>query len=246
MKIAVLSDIHGNIRALEAVLRTLDRAGPDLVVVGGDVAYGPFPAATTERLADLDPAPLFVMGNADRELVASFDGTEIAAPPHIRRVMDFCVSRLSKSDRDFLAGFRPNLTVDHPALGRILFCHATPDSDCAVFSEITLEERIAHHFSALDAPTVVCGHTHMQFDRRIAGKRVANAGSVGKPYGERGAFWILIDRDIEFRSTPYDFAAAAEEVRRSGHPYADEFADEAILEPPARDKVLEWLESRVE
>jgi predicted phosphodiesterase len=86
-------------------------------------------------------------------------------------------------------------------IGRTLFCHATPRNDVDIFTERTPEERIAFLFADVDADVVVCGHTHMQFDRTIAGKRVVNSGSVGSPYGdEAGAFWTL---DLEPRRTEY-------------------------------------------
>jgi predicted phosphodiesterase len=85
---------------------------------------------------------------------------------------------------------------------QVLYCHATPRNDVDIFTERTPEERIAPLFADVEQDVVVCGHTHMQFDREIAGKRVVNSGSVGMSYDEpRGAYWTL---DLEPRYTPYE------------------------------------------
>ena len=89
-------------------------------------------------------------------------------------------------------------------IGDVLYCHASPRNDVDIFTERTPEERIAFLFEGLDVPVVVCGHTHMQFERTVAGVRVINAGSVGMPYeDEPGAYWLL---DLVHRRTPYEGA----------------------------------------
>src|SRR6185295_17303195 len=96
-------------------------------------------------------------------------------------------------------------------IDRVLFCHATPRNDLDIFTERTPEERLAEIFAGVDADVVVCGHTHMQFERSIAGKRVINSGSVGRPYeNEPGAYWML---DLEHRRTEYDGASPSERSR---------------------------------
>jgi predicted phosphodiesterase len=89
-------------------------------------------------------------------------------------------------------------------IGRVLYVHASPRNDVDIFTERTPEERIAFLFADVDADVVVCGHTHMQFERTVAGRRVVNSGSVGMAYeNEPGAYWTL---DLEHRFTPYDGA----------------------------------------
>ena len=88
---------------------------------------------------------------------------------------------------------------------------------------------------------VVCGHTHMQFDRAIGTTRVVNAGSVGAPYGEPGAYWLLLGPGVELRRTPYDLVRAAEHVRATAYPQAEEFARE-ILEPRPESEMIELFE----
>jgi len=93
----------------------------------------------------------------------------------------------------------------------VLFCHATPRNDLDIFTERTPEERLVEIFAGVDADVVVCGHTHMQFERTIAGKRVINSGSVGMPYeDEPGAYWTL---DLEHRRTHYDGVSPSEHSR---------------------------------
>jgi putative phosphoesterase len=196
MSIATLYDVHGNLRALEAVLREI----PDdaTIVVGGDVvAGGPQPAETLERLRSLGDRVRWVRGNVDRELMPGEPGL---APPEI---LDPTRAALTDEQIAFLYGLPPTVQI-----GRTLYCHATPRNDLDIFTERTPEERIAPLFADVDADVIVCGHTHMQFDRTIAGKRVINSGSVGSPYeDEPGAYWTL---NLEHRRTEYDNPPAAQ------------------------------------
>ena len=187
--IATLYDIHGNLAALEAVLAEV----PDdaTIVVGGDVvAGGPHPAETLELLRAMGDRVRWLRGNADRELDPNEPGL---APPG---ALDATRAALSDEQTAFLLALPPTIQID-----RTLYCHASPRNDVDIFTERTAEEQIAFLFENVDADVVVCGHTHMQFDRTIVGKRVVNSGSVGRPYGdEPGAFWML---DLESRRTEY-------------------------------------------
>jgi putative phosphoesterase len=193
--IAALYDVHGNLPALEAVLAEI----PDdaTIVVGGDVcAGGAQPAEVLERLRALGERVVWIRGNADRELMP---GEEGLAPPG---ALDDTRAKLSDEQIAFLHGNPPTAQIE-----RVLFCHATPRNDVDIFTERTPEERLVEIFAEVDADVVVCGHTHMQFERTIAGKRVLNSGSVGMPYEEEpGAYWLL---DLEHRRTPYDGAVLA-------------------------------------
>jgi predicted phosphodiesterase len=124
-------------------------------------------------------------------------------------------------------------------LGQVLFCHATPRNDTDVFTRLTPEDRLLPFFRDLHADVVVCGHTHMQFDRVIGDVRVINAGSVGMPFGEPGGYWLLLGSDIQLRSTTFDLAKAAERIRATTYPDANGFADRSLLRPPPEDEMLE-------
>jgi predicted phosphodiesterase len=196
-RVAGLYDVHGNLPALEAVLAEV----PDdaTIVLGGDVAYGPFPHETLERLRALGNRALWLRGNADRELTPGEHGLVPADN------MEWVRGRLSREEIQFLHALPPTLELDVDGIGRVLFCHATPQNDVDVFLEGTPEERVAPALAGVDARLVVCGHTHMQFDRTIAGTRVLNSGSVGMPYEEEpGAYWTLLGPEIEFRRSLYE------------------------------------------
>lgn len=93
-------------------------------------------------------------------------------------------------------------------------------------------------FEGLNVAAIVCGHTHMQFDRMIAQTRVVNAGSVGEPFGESGAYWLLLGPDLQLRCTSYDLTKAAELIRATQYPQAQERA-QGILQPPSESEMLE-------
>jgi diadenosine tetraphosphatase ApaH/serine/threonine PP2A family protein phosphatase len=120
-----------------------------------------------------------------------------------------------------------------------LFCHATPQNENEVFTRLTPADRLVPLFEKLNTTIVVCGHTHMQFDRKIGQTRVVNAGSVGMPFGEPGADWLLLGPDVQFRHTRYDLANAADRVRSTVYPQAQDFAERNILNPPTEREMLE-------
>jgi putative phosphoesterase len=242
MRVAAIYDIHANLPALEAVLQELRRAEVDQVVVGGDVLPGPMPRETIRCLLDLDLPVQFIQGNGDREVLALMRGIETGAvPEQFREVMRWVAQQLHPEDEQLLASWPKTLRVQVRGLGEVLFCHATPRSDTEIFTRLTPEDRLLPVFAGLDVPVVVCGHTHMQFDRTIGGVRVVNAGSVGMPFAEPGAYWLLLGPDVQLRHTPYDLAKAAERIRDTKYPQARDFAARNVLEPPSEAETLASL-----
>ena len=233
MRIAALSDIHGNLPALEAVLREVDRERPDLIVFGGDVASGPMPAETIELLRKIEKAR-FVRGNADRGVVSEFDHESVSAMPG--PFADWCASQLNREQRDFLASFEDNFEIDG-----ILFCHASPRNDTDVFTAETADERVRFLMQGVSSRMVVCGHTHMQFDRRLDGLRIVNPGSVGMPYGEPGAYWAMLGAEVEMRRTEYDREAAAARMEAKHAEVADRFAADNVLKVPSVAQAMDFL-----
>jgi putative phosphoesterase len=246
MRIAALYDIHGNRPALEAVLEEVRRSEVDRVVVGGDVFPGPMPCETLDLLLALDLPVQFLRGNGDREVLASRAGVENGTfPESIREVIRWVVEQLTPEHERVAAGWPETLRFAIPGLGEVLFCHATPRNDTEIFTRATPEERLIPIFGGLGVSLVVCGHTHMPFDRTIGTVRVVNAGSVGMPFGNPGADWLLLGPGVELRHTAYDLHAAAERVRATEYPQAEEFAERNVLKPPTEDEMLEVF-SRVE
>jgi putative phosphoesterase len=192
VRVAALYDVHGNLPALEAVLAEVVDA--DLILVGGDVAAGPWPSETLERLRSLGDRVRFIRGNADREIAQEEPGLAPA------EVMEFVRARLSPEQIEFLGSLPLTETI-----GDVLYCHATPRNDEEIFTRISPDERWQEALAGVEADVVVCGHTHVQFDRRIGDVRLVNAGSIGMPYErEPGAYWALIDEDVELRRTEYE------------------------------------------
>jgi diadenosine tetraphosphatase ApaH/serine/threonine PP2A family protein phosphatase len=126
--------------------------------------------------------------------------------------------------------------VDHHDGGPAptLFCHATPSSDLPILTRITPDEDVARELGDIAAHVVVCGHTHVQYDRRVGSVRLVNAGSVGMPYeGSPDARWALFGPEgVELVATPYDAEAALEELPRTGFPLAEQW-----LAPVLRSEV---------
>jgi putative phosphoesterase len=235
MRVAAIYDIHANLPALEAVLQDIRQAEVDHVVVGGDVLPGPMPRETIACLLDLDIPVQFIQGNGDREVIAPTG----AVPEQFREAMRWNAQQLHPDYEQLLASWPQTLRVQIRGLGEVLFCHATPRNDTEVFTRLTSEDRLLPVFEGLNVPLVICGHTHMQFDRTIGRTRVVNAGSVGMPFQEPGAYWLLLGPDVQLRHTPYDLAKAAERIRDTKYPQAQDFAARNVLQPPSERETLE-------
>jgi len=246
MRIAALYDIHGNLPALEAVLHKIRQEEVGLIVIGGDVVPGPMPLETFRSLLALEIPTKFIVGNTDREVLSQMDGVETAwfrtAPEPWREPVRWTSQKLQPEHKKLIAGWSATYRLEFPTLGNILFCHATPRNDTDIFTRLTSEDRLLPIFKEVEDPIVVCGHTHMQFDRKIGEIRVVNAGSVGMPFGETGAQWLFIDREIELRKTEYDLEEAADRIRDTSYPQAEDFATQYILNPPSEEVMLEVYE----
>ena len=242
MRVAALYDIHGNLPALAAVLEEVRAANADQIVIGGDVLPGPMPRETLEHLLRLDIPVRFIHGNGDRVVLAQMCGTEPAeVPEQFREGIRWTAQQLVPEHEKILASWPATLRLEIAGIGEVLFCHATPQNDTDIFTRLTPDDRLMPAFQSAGASLVVCGHTHMQFDRTIGGLRVVNAGSVGMPYGEPGAYWLLLGPHVDFRHTPYDLPKAAARIRATSYPAAEDFAATSILEPPPESQILEML-----
>ena len=206
-RVAVLSDIHGVLPALEAVLGEPEVAAADRIVLTGDITAGPQPAEVLDLLRAQGDRVLWVAGNADRELVEYRRGERDGIPDPIG---PFAAAALRDDQVDFLAALPKTLTLSVRGLGQVLFCHATPRDDEEVVLVDSRPARWTEVFAGLDEEvrTVVCGHTHMPYVRLAQGRQVVNPGSVGMPYGRPGAHWCLLGPGTDLRVTSYDIPAA--------------------------------------
>ena len=240
MRIAAIYDIHGNLPDLEAVLQEIEQARVDQIVVGGDVVAGPMPRETLERLLSLDIPVRFIKGNADREIVAQMAGEDAGAvPDEVLEIIRWVAGQLTPEQGQLLAHWPLTYQTEVDGIGQVLFCHATPRNDTDVFTRLTPEARLLPIFAGVQADLVVCGHTHMQFDRMVGRVRVVNAGSVGMPYGEPGACWLELGPGIELRRTRYDGVGAAASICATHYPQAEDFAAHNVLQVPSEAEALE-------
>ena len=182
-----------------------------MIVVGGDVVEGPLPAETLTVL-DAVAAPLvWVRGNCDRDPSES-----------VRQ-------RVPKQRAAWLAELPTTVTIDVDGLGAVCFCHGSPRSDEDIVTAVSTVARIEPMLDGVDEALVVSGHTHVQFDRTVANRRLVNAGSVGMPYqGESGfAYWSVFGPTVEHRRSAFDADALAAALRESGYPNPEWFEPES-------------------
>jgi putative phosphoesterase len=235
VRVAAISDIHGNLPALEAVLAEIDAEGVDEIVVAGDTAHGPWPAEVVDLL--VERGARCVRGNADRETIERSDRYGPLAA--------WSADRLGESRLSVLRAWPLTVELSVDGLGSVLVCHSTPESEDPIYTRITPDTEVAELFASVDADVVVCGHTHMQYDRTLAsGLRVVNAGSVGMPYeGAAGAYWALLGPEVEFRRTPYDVEGTVAAIEVLAAPVHDQLL-EHLLDPPDSESTTEYFESQ--
>ena len=250
MRVAALYDIHGNLPALEAVLEDVRNTGVDRIVVGGDVIPGPMPRETLTLLLGLEVPVQFIYGNGELAVLAQIAAKDSKAvtywgtvsgeplPEPLQEVLRWTGLQLRSDHEEILRAWPGTFEVDLPGMGKVLFCHGTPRSETEGFTRLTPEDCLLPVFQGLAARLVVCGHTHMQFDRMVGATRVVNAGSVGMPFGRPGADWLLLSGNIQLQHTSYDLASAADRVRATQYPQAEEFAARSILEPPSEEEMV--------
>lgn len=222
MRFAVISDIHGNYAALDAVLGDIGRRGVDGTLNLGDVLAGPFdPVAVADRLmASSLPT---VRGNHDRWIV---EGRE-----KDWKIDIWVRETISQAHRDWLAGLPLTRVVD----GAIFMCHATPQDDNSFWMDQLTDEQgaismprasIEERAAGVDYPILLCGHTHIPRTLRLAdGRMLVNPGSVGLPFlmGSPDARYAIIERrngewSVDLIAIPYDRAPAMRQARALGHP----------------------------
>jgi len=241
MRIAVISDIHGNCLALDVVLADIGRAAVDQVVCLGDaIQGGAQPAETVARLRELS-CPV-VMGNADAWLLTGEEtGAEQPATEQMLAVRKWSLAQLSSADRAFISGFQPTVTQSLGD-GRELLCfHGSPRSFDDIILPETPEEEFQRYLGGLGAAALAGGHTHLQQIRRLGDAFFFNPGSVGRAFERHQpeeafrydpwAEYAILSQDngrlgLEFRRLPLDTDLLAEIVLSSGQPNAEKNAEQ--------------------
>ena len=245
MSVAALYDIHGNLRALEAVLAEVERWAPDRILVGGDVALGPMPRETLELLASLGERVSYIRGNCDREMVSALAGSAPASPWGART--RWAAERCTAAQMQLLAGLPTTATLEIDGLGDVLFCHGSPRRDDEILTRVSPGTRLRASLGGTAHPRVVHGHTHVQYERTVDDTRWTCPGSVGIPYeDEPGARWATFGPGVTLRRTPYDMERTIADVRAAGLPDAEEFIGKYLLEPWGADQASTFFESLAE
>lgn len=226
MRIAVVSDIHGNLTALEAVIADLRAKSPDLVLHGGDLADGGArPAEVVDRVADLGWSG--VMGNTD-EMIFNPDAlTEFAQGSNARlQPILKAIGEMAAFTREKLGGTRIEWLRQLPrSLIResLALVHATPEDLWRAPGEEAPDAELESAYRKLGRLRVVYGHIHRPIVRKVGELRVANTGSVGLPYDgdQRAAYLLLDDADVVVRRVAYNLDQELKAIAESGLPHAD-------------------------
>ena len=225
MRVAVVSDIHGNLRAFQAVLADLRQVAPDLVVHGGDLAAGgAHPADIIDQLRSLGwPG---VRGNTDEMLWSRESLAEYAAAnPQIERLLAMVqetipatLLSIGEERLRWLEGLPSLYSKEGFSL-----VHASPDDLWQAPMPNASDDELRSTYGSLGAPMVVYGHIHQPYIRRLQGMTIANTGSVSQSYdGDRRASYLIMDGEsIAIRRVEYDVESEAKELLRSALPHAE-------------------------
>lgn len=242
MRIAIFSDTHGNVIALDAVLADVQRIGgvDAYWFVGDAVALGSDPVGTLQRLETL-PGLVAVRGNTDREVVGDPPGVEAeildlasSDPARARRVLairrnfDWTRGAVAAAERlEWLANLPLDERVTLPDGTRVLLVHAAPGTDDGVgIREEQGDEQLGALLDAVHADVVIVGHTHKPLDRTVGGTRAWNLGSVSVPFtAEKRAMWTLLEAGeggyrLERQFAAYDTAAVLTRLDAANPPAA--------------------------
>jgi predicted phosphodiesterase len=236
MRIALISDIHGNLVALDSVLRELAQEPIDQIICLGDVAaLGPQPHEVIERLRQLR-CPV-ILGNTDAWLLRP-PGAKTADSAILSAITSWCREQLTPEDRDYLQTFSPLLELSLDAEKRLLCYHGSPHSFDDVIASITPDTDVQAMLSGYSATVFAGGHTHIQMIRRYQNAHIVNVGSIGLPGVNAGSpelpmnhhvrwaeYGVLSNEhgrlSIDLRRTPLDLAKLRESGSNSAMPYLD-------------------------
>ncbi|HEX4444822.1 MAG TPA: metallophosphoesterase family protein [Galbitalea sp.] len=245
-RVAVLSDVHGNLPALEACLADVAAENVDAVLFLGDLTWGPQPREVMARAQEIAVPTWFVRGNAERAVVQFAAGSRQTERP----TDDWMVAAHGPDGVAELDSFAPALRVTVGAVGGMRLCHGSPRSDMELFTPATPPARVALATVGVDELTIGHGHTHLQYWRTVGERTLFGPGSVGLPYGtgdRPGARWALVGDDIQLRVSPYDIEQSIRIARSVHYPGLPSY--EKYLRTPlslddlvADEKTREWAD----
>jgi predicted phosphodiesterase len=234
LRLAILSDIHGNLHALEAVLADVSAyAAPDQIWVLGDLCLmGAHPAECLQCIRSL-PNVRVISGNTDRRLITGQrspvrpkDAEEWAHFAEWLAQRDQChnwtISRLSYADCEYLSQLPPELELHVPNYGWLIGYHGAPGNDEANLLPDMPADEILDHFLDREGRFGVGGHTHIAMDRELGAWRVVNVGSVGLPKDDPRPAYVIATfngtAQVEIRRVAYDVEQAIKALEQSGNP----------------------------
>lgn len=223
MRFAVVSDIHGNLTALEAVIEDIARRGVDRVVHGGDLALvGPRPGEVIDRIRELGwPG---VVGNTDELLWRPEEqARQRDRAPQLETLLRWLFDVYAPYTLEQIGEERLAWLRDLPAelrINGIAIVHASPGDLWRAPMPDASDRDLGVTYRPLESPTVAYGHIHRPFTRAIGGLVVANAGSAGMPWDgdKRASYLIVEDGRAEVIRVEYDVDAEARELERCAHP----------------------------
>ena len=230
MRLALISDIHGNLPALEAVLEELAGEGVDEILCLGDVAVGPQPGETLDRVRELG-CPV-VLGNWDAYFVKGFPEQETELGRQLVDMGEWWAGQLSPEQRAFIETF-----VDELERPGLVAFHGSPRSYEDFIYATTPDEELFRMLDGTRAPMLAGGHTHFAMVRHFDGALLVNPGSVGLPFARQEAVmrispwaeYAIVDStnghlSVDLRRTDFDVDSLLELIRASGMPHADWWA----------------------
>jgi predicted phosphodiesterase len=243
MRIALIADIHGNLLALDAVLAELERERIDRILCLGDVAVGPQPTESVERVRNLG-CPV-VMGNWDAYFLRGFPPAENELAQRLTEIAAWWAEKLSAEHREYMAGFAQGLELELDGANRLLAYHGSPRSYEDFVYATTGDDELDAMLDGARAPVIALGHTHFQMLRRYEDVMLVNPGSVGLPFARRARvmpmspwaeYGVLSVEDgrlsVDLRRTSYDVNALRQLISGSGMPHAEWWAGLWVGKPP--------------
>jgi predicted phosphodiesterase len=231
MRVAFISDVHGNLGALEAVLADLERLEADRIVCLGDICFGPQAHECLRRIEELG-CPV-ILGNWDCWSTEGFPPADDAVTTKLFEIGGWWAQSLTDEDRAFVRTFRPTLGMPVDGKPGLLCFHGSPRSFSDWIFATTPDEALEEMLDGVEAPVLVGGHTHLQMLRRLGLTTIVNPGSVGQPFRQwwpktiRVAHWAeygLVDADgrrlqVDLRRVPFDVDALLRLVAQSDMPH---------------------------